>query len=132
MLVDFGTDLLCWDDLDPEARDVTGPELVAQDLYHDLTEPPGSLLEEPDGTIDVRAWLQTRRGPQDLAEIQDKIQAILAADERIAEAHVKASIDVPTQTITVRASGRLVIDAAPFQWVFTLTADTVSRILTGV
>lgn len=132
MAVNYGTDLLCLNDLDAEARDITGPELVAQDLYHDLTEPPGSLLEAPDGTIDIRAWLQVRRGPNDIAEIQDKIQAIFVADERIAEAHVKASIDVPTQRISVRASGRLVIDAQPFQWVFELTADNVSRIQAGV
>lgn len=131
-VVDYGTDLLCLDDLDAQARDVTGPDLVAQDLYHDLTEPPGSLIEAPDGTIDVRSFLQTRRSPDDLAQIQDQIRAVFIADERIAEAQVKAKIDAAVQKITVNVVGRLATDGQPFQWVFALTADTVSRITQGV
>lgn len=131
-MADYGTDLLCLDDLDAQARNVSGPELVAQDLYHDLTEPPGSLIEAPDGSIDVRSFLQTRRGPDDLAQVEDQIRAILIADERIAEARVTAVIDVSAQKITVTAKGRLVDGGEPFNWVFELTETTVTRILQGV
>lgn len=126
MAADFGSDLAATDDLDANAREVEGDELVAQAIYRRLTTPRGQLLDDPDYGLDIRSFLQASMTAADLALIGGRIRAELAKDETIDD--VQATVKLTAaQTITVDLA--VTTGQGPFRMVFAVTAETVTRIL---
>lgn len=126
MAVDYGTDLQCWDDLDPSAAEISGVDVVAQDAYHELISPRGSIIDDPDAGEDVRSYLQQKVSPGFLAAVPGRLANAIMRDPRIDDAKGSATSTDGGQSIDCRISATT--GQGPFRLVFTLTADTVVRL----
>lgn len=126
MAVDYGSDLLCFDDLDELGREVSGVDVVAQDAYHELISPRGSVIGDPDGGADVPSLLQSKVSPGFLAAIPGRLGSAIMRDPRIDDVQGEAS--TPDGGQSVRCDLRGTTGAGPFRLVFELTTETVKRI----
>jgi len=126
MAVDYGRDLRCWDDLDDNAAEAEGVDVVAQDAYHELISPRGSILEDPDAGAGVLSFLQQKVSPGFLSSIPGRLANALQRDPRIDDANGTATSTDGGQTI--RCSLRASTGQGPFDLVFDLTETTVTRI----
>lgn len=126
MAVDYGSDLLCFDDLDLMAREISGPDVVAQDAYHELISPRGSIIGDPDAGADVRNLLQQKVSPGFLASIPGTLGNAIQRDPRVND--VQGTATTPDGGQSVVCSLLATTGAGPFRLVFELTADTVTRI----
>lgn len=83
--VDFGTDLSSDDDVD-ETREISGRELVAQDIKWRLQTPRSSGILEADAPaygIDLLDLLGSVETDNDLASLPERITGEIEDDERI-------------------------------------------------
>jgi phage baseplate assembly protein W len=126
MTTDYGSDLLCWDDLDEDAREVEGVDVVAQDAYHELISPRGSILEDPDAGAGVRTLLQQKVSPGFVASIPGRLANAIQRDPRIDAASGKATSKDGGQSVECELHAET--GEGPFRLVFVLTEDTITRI----
>lgn len=126
---DYGTDLLCWDDLDPAAAEVSGVDVVAQDGYHELTSPRGSILEDPDAGEGLLGMVQEKVSRGWLAGLPTRLGNALMRDARIDDVQGSATSNDGGQTVLCDL--RATTGDGPFRLVFQLTEDTVTRITGG-
>ncbi len=89
MTIDFGTDFDCTDDLTLEMREVSGPLVLAQNVYRRLSTPRGMLLEDPDYGKDLREYLHRGLTATERAAIPGEVRAEVLKEERIASATVR-------------------------------------------
>lgn len=76
------TDLVCDDDVDPNAAETTSDlQTLEQDIYHILLEDPGSNPDDPDRGVGVPSLLSGDTSV--LATIPRQIESQLLNDERI-------------------------------------------------
>lgn len=108
MTTNFGEDLYSLEEVD-ETRTVTGPELVAQDIYWRLQTPRSQGIMEGDAPnygIDLMEILGSAETEADAAALPGRIQTEIAEDERVLSSTVEVvrSVDGPaTQyAITIR------------------------------
>jgi phage baseplate assembly protein W len=91
MAEDF-TDFDCWDDLSLFDRDLTDPvEVLAQDVYHILIEPPGSNIDDPDRGIGIPDLLSAPSDPTLAHRIDSQVQR----DDRVSSCQTTISENSP-------------------------------------
>lgn len=109
-MTDFGTDLACVTDLDPNMRTVTGVRCLAECLVRRITTYLGGVIDAPDDGIDIREYLSADVTSNDLVVLKAEIEGELLKDERVVSARTEielsgASTDlVATITVAVQAS----------------------------
>jgi len=118
MATDYGTDIACGDDLDPNFTLVSGRALVAQDILHRLSTARGSLEWAPDDGLDLTSKLSADIDEDDILALQQDIAAEAQKDERIVNAVATAIYDYATEKLTVTLGGELT--DGPFSFVFTV------------
>ncbi len=126
MAVDYGTDLGCFDDLAPDAGEVSDLDVVAQDAYHALIEARGSNPDNPDGGADVGSFYQQKNTPGFVASIPGRCATELLKDPRINSVTGTAVVADGGQSI--RCDLRATTGVGPFRLVFDLTPDGVKRL----
>lgn len=92
----YGVDLVCFDDL-TTALDETNTETtqsLAQDNYHRLSTPAGSLPDDLDYGKDIAGYLSKGTGLLELLGIEGDVETELRKDDRNAE--VSAAVLVRT------------------------------------
>lgn len=124
MATDFGSDLSCTDDLDPNARELDGEQLVAEAIYRRLTTPRGALIDDPDYGLDVRSFLHKALTPSELQSIAGRIRTELLKDETIDDVQSSVTAAAGGQEIFVNLI--VTTGQGPFRFVFSITAETVS------
>lgn len=80
----FGIDVLCLTDLDPNFSLVQNA--LAQDVWHYISEQPGSIFWSANQTFSLRALLSKGILPSQISAVAATIQSVIAADERVAQA----------------------------------------------
>lgn len=124
----FGVDILCLTDIDPNFS-VTQNALI-QDIYHLVTEQPGSLFWAPSITTSILFMLSQGTTAAELMTGQARIQAVIAADERVSQCQVFATFDgEETITITISVNPQL---GVPFQFVVAVGKVTITLISVGL
>ncbi|HYQ41055.1 MAG TPA: hypothetical protein VER11_03785 [Polyangiaceae bacterium] len=103
----YGVDLVCVSDIDNDLRE-TDPNSVAsiaQDCFHRLTTPRGSIEEDPNFGFDVRALLSVGLTQSFIRSLEGQISGELQKDDRIAFANVtltqSGSATAPTFTVAL-------------------------------
>lgn len=86
----YGVDVKCLNDLDPY---LSLTAALPQDLYHLVTEAPGSLFWAPNSTFSILSLLSQGITPATVGQVQSSLQAIIQADERIANCQVVCTFD---------------------------------------
>jgi hypothetical protein len=81
--IDFGTDISCIGDLDPNFNLVSGVACLAQDLAHRLQTPRGGLPYDAGYGFDTRALLNESTSSTSLAAWRHSIEAQCLQDERV-------------------------------------------------
>ena len=106
MTTDYGSDLAGTDDLDPFMTELDGTDVlvVAQAIYRRLTTAKGSLIEDPDYGLDVRAFLRKAMTPAYLASIPGQIENEITKDDRITNVVVRMT-DNGDSTFDLDVSG---------------------------
>lgn len=130
MATDFGRDLACLDDLDPNAREVEDEELLVQEAYKRITTPRGSVVDDDDYGKDVRSYLQKAMTAAEIASIPGQLRNEILKDDRFDD--VKGTVVLEDGGQMLRGELILFTGEGPFPLVFEATADTVARILEGV
>lgn len=107
--MDYGSDLRLDSarDLIPDPAgglvDLSGPELVAQDLAEELSIPRGSLPWDREAGSDLLFWLNDR-SPRDY-EVEGELRRVALRDPRVDAATVTAARDGAGYALHFRAVG---------------------------
>ena len=121
----FGVDILNQSDLDPYFSLVGGIQSLAQDMFHRLISPPGSVPGAPDFGFDCRSMLNQSMTNTTLALIQSEMTIQLQADERVQSASVALTFDFNTNALTITATVLPLnpqLSPQPFQFIASISS----------
>ncbi len=116
--MDYGSDLRLDADRDAvpdpagDLAELSGPELVAQDLAEELSIPRGSLPWDREAGSDLLFWLNDR-SPRDY-EVEGELRRVALRDPRVDAATVTAARDGAGYALRFRAVGSLAEQALRF------------------
>lgn len=127
MATDYGTDLSCVADLDPNGTAVSGRLLLGQALARRLSTPRGRLLEDANYGFDLRQFLDSDLAPVDYAAIRTGVEAECLKDERILSA--QATVTLTNNVLLV--SVVLQDGTGPFPLVLATTNVTTTLLSVG-
>lgn len=125
-------DILAIDDLpDPEQLG-TGEDNVVRALARRLLQPEDANAEigddEPIETLDLREYLGGSPSPEEILDLEQRIERCIADDERVAEVEtVEVNYGETTLSVSVSALGA----EGPFSFVLTVDALTASLLIGG-
>lgn len=105
----YGVDLVCATDIDLQLAETVSTTVasLAQDCFHRVTTPRGSIVDDPNFGIDLRALLSTGLTPAVTRSIATLVHGELLKDDRIADVATSLSVSgvgkslVYTVTITI-------------------------------
>lgn len=123
--VDFGSDISSpigpggEMDLSPFLESVDGLEMLGQRLIRRITTPTGSVIDDEEWGIDVRAWLNDETPSE--REIAWAVASQWEADECVESAEVLVTFEEGALTI----KGTVETAAGPFEMVLAVSAVTV-------
>lgn len=125
----LGYDVSCVDDIDPQAREVEGEEMMAEAWARRLTTARGSLEDDPDYGLDLLDVLHRKMTTAEIAAIPGQIAGELLKDER--------TLDVTVKILRFDAEQRLECDldgttaAGPFRRTLVVTPGNVALLVSG-
>lgn len=79
----YGVDVLCLTDLDPNFSLIQNA--LPQDVWHLISEQPGSIFWSPNQTFSLRSLLSKGIMPAALSAVEATIISVIQADERVAQ-----------------------------------------------
>jgi hypothetical protein len=126
----LGFDISCVDDIDPQAREVEGEEMVAQAWARRLTTARGSLEDDdPDYGTDMLDVLHRKMTPGEQAALPGQIASELLKDERTLEVTARVVRFTPDQRLEVELDGSTA--AGPFRRTLALTPESAALVANG-
>lgn len=97
MATDFGTDIDCGPDgLSPTFDLVSGRQALVQAVLHRYQTQRGSLVDDRNYGLDVRAWVGKRADSVQRLAWQGQLEAEARKDERILGAQARLTFDTTT------------------------------------
>ena len=129
MSADYGYDVSTFPDLDPMFTLVTGPRVVAEAVMRRFMTPRGGLVDAPDYGLDLRARINGKLMPGDIARLQADLEAEAEKDERVLSA--TATVTAVPSTMSMRVSVQLETAAGPFTLVMLASSATIQNITPG-
>jgi hypothetical protein len=124
----FGVDVLCFTDLDPNLSLIQNA--LPQDVWHLISEQPGSIFWSPNQTFSIRSLLSKGITPSTLSAAEATVQAILSADDRIAQVQctiTKSGPDTVSVAISVFPE-----QGSAFNLVAAISKTTITLISVGL
>lgn len=103
----YGIDLVCVSDIEPRLAETLSDttQSLAQDCFHRITTARGSLPDDPNYGIDVRAMLSVGLTQAAIRSISDAVHGELMKDDRVTDAEVELEVGgpfkAPTFTLTI-------------------------------
>jgi len=126
----LGYDVSCVDDIDPQAREVEGEEMMAQAWARRLTTARGSLEDDdPDYGTDMFDILHRKMTKAEIEALPGQIRGELTKDERTEDVTVKVLRFDADQRLEVEMDGETA--AGPFRRTLVLTPESASLVATG-
>lgn len=123
----YGVDVLCLTDIDPNFS--LTQNALAQDLFHLITESPGSIFWSANKTFSIRTLLSQGITSATVSSVQSLLQAVISADERVASCQVQCvqSIigTVPTISATILVAP---VQGSVFNFVVGINKVTITLI----
>ena len=121
----YGNDLSCISDLAEDLAEVAPFSMlgIGESAIRRLTTPRGSLRDDPDYGLDVRAFCNRATALAELRELGGRCALELAKDDRIDVASVSASQDLANSTLRISV---LITPVSPTLNPFTLTFAVTS------
>lgn len=120
----YGVDLPSLPDLDPNMREISGTEVLAQDLIKRIST--ALLFYAPGKTIDVRSYLSKGITDQQLYTVKDVVEQTILLDERVQACTCAPTTDgVSALTLAIQVTP----NAGPaFQMIASVTSVNVALI----
>lgn len=127
----YGIDLSTFVGSEPDLsfRQISGKRAIAEAVARRWLTPRGDLVTDENAGIDIRQILNAKIDDAALYMIGEAMQAEAEKDERVAQCVVNLSFDLATNTLTINGFIDPVTDESVFEMVFSLTADTVSKLV---
>jgi hypothetical protein len=123
MIPNFGTDLSCTSDLDPQMVLTSGLNLLSQAIYRRLTTPRGCVIDDPNYGFDLQLLLNDEHTPADVGPMTQQIQSECLKDERVLQCTAQLVLATSgVLTITLLLTSAL----GPFKLVLAVSAVTVA------
>ncbi len=119
-MIDFGTDVSTYPDLDPNFGAISGPRAVAECCARMLETPRGSLVYAPNRGFDLRAALNESITTRVLDRLRSGIEQEAMKDERVLDATAQLTF-IPS-TSTLRVVLTLTTADGPFRLVLAVTS----------
>lgn len=108
------------DDLDTTFAEISGEEVLLQDVFKQVTTPAGSCFWAPTRTLDLRDYLRDSLSTTDVAALEKALEQLFEEDPRtLVEASVSYDGNLRTLTITLTITP---VRGVTFQAI--LTADS--------
>lgn len=82
-MADFGTELSCTRDIDPNGSMTTGPRVVAEALYRRLITPRGRVIDDPNYGSDISQFVNDDTTKQSLVGVQAAVISECIKEERV-------------------------------------------------
>ena len=123
-MIDFGSDVSTFPDLDPTFAELTGPNALGQAIARRLMTPRGTLDYDPDYGLDVRSLLSAAFDDRRVFSVRAQLQAEIEKDERVLSASV--ALEVVPEASTLRAHVALETADGPFRLTLAIDSVTVS------
>jgi phage baseplate assembly protein W len=127
-MVDFGSDVGCYPDLDPSFATVTALSVLGQDLARRLETPRGGLFYDSQYGTDVREMVNDSITLTNSQKRQTEIASEVLKDERVRRVTVTINYS-PDASVLIK----LMVETAagPFTFILNVTAITVSLLKVG-
>lgn len=126
-MTDYGTDLSCVSDMDPNGLEVSGRLMLGQAIARRLYTPRGRLLEDANYGFDLRAFIDADVAPVDLAQIKSGIETECTKDERILSATATLQFITGVLIVTIALQDGL----GPFPLVLSVNNVTATILNVG-
>lgn len=113
-MTDFGRDMACFDDFEPNMREVTGIDVLIQSAYHRIMTERGTNplnLDYGEGFIGLVLSATT---DEELSAHADHLRDALAEDERFYTVEVSLTVSANVVDLLVTGTSAL----GPFELVF--------------
>lgn len=126
MATNYGRDLYCAADMDPNMREVTGAELMALVCFRRIYTPRGSLISAPgENTIDLREYLSSEvdLSQTEIVGIKAAAMSAILADPRVLRVTITPTFDTAARSLTLKIDGEGA--SGPFALVVRASALTV-------
>lgn len=124
----YGVDVLCLTDIDPNLS-VT-QNALPQDIFHLITESPGTIFWAPNASFSIRSLLSQGFTQASILSVQAILQAIISADQRVAQCQVSVVFDgEETLMVTIQVTPQ---QGVSFDLVVAIGKVTISLISVGV
>lgn len=124
----YGVDVLCLTDLDPNLS--LTQNSLPQDIWHLITETPGTIFWAPSNTFSLLNLLSKGITQASVSPIQATIQAIVQSDERVSSAQVSVVL-VGQQTLNVTIMV-VPLQAQSFQLVVGISRVSITLLSAGL
>ncbi len=121
----YGVDVLCLTDLDPY---LSLTPALPQDLFHLVTEGPGSLFWAPNVSFSVVNLLSQGLTPATQSQVQAAMQSVIQSDERVQTCQVIVTFD-GKESLQAKIS---VVPAVGQSFQFVVSIDKVSITLISI
>lgn len=97
-MTDFGTDIDCGPDgLSPTFDLVSGREALVQAVLRRYQTRRGTLVDDPNYGLDVRAWIGKRLSSTQIFAWQQELASEAAKDERVISARARLTFDTTSE-----------------------------------
>lgn len=128
-MADYGTDISTRNDLDPTFAQISGVSVELESILREFSTPQGALWWATDYGADLRGLLDAALETKDVKALELTIQRRLLKRDRIEKATAKVTFNFSGRSITVSVA----IEGAdgPFDFVFTLDADGVAKLVSS-
>jgi phage baseplate assembly protein W len=124
MATDYGTDLSCGADLDPNMRTISGRPRLGQAIERYFRTPRGRLLKHPNYGNDLAGRINDDLSQADIASIASDVEAGCLTFEQVLKADVSCVFAASTLTVVIT-----ITDAAgPFALVLAVSAVSVTLV----
>lgn len=127
----YGLDLACTFDLDPLLAEVdpASPIAIVQAVVRRYITPRGTLADDADYGLDIRAHCNRGMTQRDLRALSGAMQGEAQKDDRVAKATVTLVADMLARTLAV---GVLIVPTDPeletFSFTFAVTSSAVLKV----
>jgi phage baseplate assembly protein W len=128
-MVDFGSDISTFPDLDETFSPISGRKVVAEAVARWLSTPRGSMPFYPTRGIDLRQWLNARMTDSAAFALTSNVEAECEADERVLRA--TATVAFEPATTSMRISIDLELADGPFKLVLWVSQADLQILTAG-
>lgn len=119
-MAEFGLELSCTSDIDPNGSMVTGTRAVAEALFRRLITPRGRVIDDPNYGTDLRQFINDDTTKSSTMALQSTVVQECLKDERVLQCTCTATLARSILTVKINFT------TADGPFVFVVSVDTAA------